>query len=161
MKAGPQDLPTSQTLLVYTVSSYALVSFLLALFLLSVGQAFFAALVDTSIMVLLSYVILWMKELSQRWYQMLTAMTGASLVIALFALPLYIARYMMGSESAFFDIATLLIYSLLVWNLAIFTHIFRHTLNIPYLAALLFAGLYAYISIRIIDILFFTTEIGA
>lgn len=161
MKAGPQDLPTSRTLLIYVVASYAVVSCILAMFQLSVGQAFFAALVDTIIMVVLSYVILWVKMVPQRWYQMLTAMAGVSLVIALFATPMVIVRFMVGPESANAGILSLLILGLVVWSFAIFAHIFRHTLDIPYLAALLISGMYTYISMRIINILFFTAEIGA
>jgi len=161
LKGSPQNLPTSRTLLIYAVSSYALVSFILAMFQLSVGQAFFAALVDITIMVVLSYVILWMKMVPQRWYQMLTAMAGVSLVIALFAAPMVLVRFIVGPESANAGILSLLILCLVVWSFAVFAHIFRHTLDIPYFAALLISGMYTYISMRIINILFFTAEIGA
>jgi len=161
MRAGPQDLPTSRTLLIYTVASYFVASFFLAIFLLPLGEAIFAAVVDATILVLFSYVLLWVKLMLQRWYQTLTAMAGAGLIIAVLALPMYVARYMFGPESALAIILSFLILGLLVWSLAIFAHILRHTLDVPFIIAIFISGLYTYVTMRIIDILFFTAEIGA
>ena len=67
LRMAPQDLPTSRPLLVYSLAAYALLALVLAWIQMTPGKALIAAVFDTLLMGLLSYVLLWARLMPQRW----------------------------------------------------------------------------------------------
>ncbi len=157
-RAAPQDVPTSQALAVASLAFYTLVGVFMSLFELSVGKALSAALVDVALLAILSYVVLWIRLWTERWYQTVTALAGCGSIIGLLAFPLGMWRVIVGPESHVAAVPTLLMIGLMVWNLIIIAHILRHALSVHVLLGGVLAGIYMYISLRVITILFFVPK---
>ena len=81
LKAAPQDIPASSSLLIVTLCCYFVVSFLLAVVKLSIVESLGAAAVDVVFLLFISYVIMWVKLTTNRWYQVATSLAGAGIVL--------------------------------------------------------------------------------
>lgn len=144
LKRGPQTLPSSSYLLALMLAAHLVTGVLLGLFSLSTQMALFSALVGTLMMVALVHGLLLLHRLHARVTQTLTALAGCEVLIGLLALPLT-ALYYTGGGMA--ELASLLSLLLLVWNVAVAAHIFRHALNVSVGMGVLFAIGYTLVSL--------------
>lgn len=156
LRIGPQDLPTSTTLLAGALLTYLLLAIVLSVLQMSVIKALLAAGVDTLLFAALSYFLLWARMLANRWVQTCTALAGSGVVLQLMALPFMIWQTRLGPESSMAIVPTALMMALLFWNLVVVGHILRHALSTNMGVGAVLATVYMYISLKIIGILFFT-----
>ena len=158
LRAAPQDLPASSALLIITICTYFLISLLIALVNLRFAQSLGAAAVDAVLLLFVSYVMMWIKVTTNRWYQMATSMAATSSVLGLIALPLSLIQAMLGTGSTLASFAILFLIGIMVWNLVVLAHIIKHAMDASIFIAALLAGFYMYLSLKIMSVLFFQAE---
>ena len=126
----PQDLPASSILLMLSLGIYTLVSMILSLFQLSVERAILSALLDTSLLILLTSSLLAIVRYSARISQTLTALAGTNSILGILCIPLlfWLKQFQPGEVA----LPELLLLVLIVWNIVVYAHILRHALEIPF-----------------------------
>lgn len=155
LKVPPQDLPTSSVLLGLAIAAYAVTSLLAAAMQLPAEKAVLAAALDVGLLGVLSYLVLWIRMLTPRWTQTMTALAGTGAVIAMFMLPFIFWQVNATTpETAFLPTVALL--GCMIWDMFIIGHIMRHALNVPMLLGGTLAAVYIYISWRVFSVLLFT-----
>jgi hypothetical protein len=146
LRRGPQTLPASSFLLYLLLAAHWGTGVLLGLFSFSPAMALLAALAGTLIMVALVHGLLLMHRLHSRVTQTLSALAGCEVLIGLLGVPLTALFYAGGGMA---ELAVLLSLLLLVWNLAVAAHIFRHALSVSMGIGVLFAIGYILISMSL------------
>lgn len=131
LRAGPQDLPASQTLLAAALAGYVFTGALLTAPLYGFGRSLLAAGVDAGFMWLYTTALLGALGLRPRTLQTVTALAGAGTVFNLLALPLIQTLVGVSPEqmSAGAGFSSLLYVVLLVWLLVVYGHVFRNALE--------------------------------
>lgn len=156
LKVAPQDLPVSSVLLGLAIAAYAVTSLFAAALQLPFEKAVLAAALDVGLLGTLSYLVLWIRMLTPRWTQTMTALAGTGAVIAVFMLPfIFWQANATTSETAF--VPTVALLGCMIWDMFIIGHIMRHALNVPMLLGGTLAAVYIYISWRVFSVLLFTT----
>lgn len=166
LKVGPQDLPASRFLAITTSVVYTLLSVVFNLDRLSLPIAFAAGVVDYALMAGLSYLLLWVRLVSDRWLQTITALAGSGIILTLFALGIEYGMIMLSPESSDPNIPDsgsthlfrLLGLAQIIWSAVIITHILRHALAAHILLAAAFTAVYVYVSYSVIVTLFFVVH---
>ncbi len=120
LRAGPQDLPATQSVLTLSLLAYTATSIVLSVTTQSFGSAVLYGLADTLTLAVLTYTLLIVRRLPQRLTQTLSALAGTGVVIGLFALPLVLIQ----------NVPPLLLLLITVWSLTVIGHILRHALNV-------------------------------
>lgn len=146
LRQGPQILPVSSFLLTLALAVHVGTGVLLGLFSLPFATALVSATAGTLIMVALVHVLLLAHRLNSRAKQTLTALAGCEALIGLMALPLATLFYAGGGLA---ELAMLLSLVLLLWNVAVAAHIFRHALNVSPGMGVLFAIGYTLVSLSL------------
>lgn len=155
LRAGPQDLPASYSLMALAVTGYAAVAVLVAhISLPAHSTAVLAAVVDTSLLVVLSRVVLWTRMLTNRWAQTLTALAGTGGLFELILWPIDLWQQQNGTVEPVFGLPLVLVLSILVWNVAVTGHILRHALSTSMFNGTLLAVVYTYVTISIFRAMF-------
>lgn len=163
-KAGPQDLPTSKFLLAVVLAAYGVFALLLSLGEKDLGVAMQMAIADTLLLVGLSYIVLWTRDVTERYVQMLTAIAGCAALLELVIWPLLLLQQYGANDGGtfFIVIATLLLWAWLIWEVAIFAYIFKHALDTSIWMGVIISLFYIFLSYRMMRTLFFvpqTTEV--
>ncbi len=156
LRMAPQDLPTSRFLLVASLATYAALALLLAWIQMTPGKAVIAAVFDTLLMALLSYVLLWARLMPQRWPQTCTALAGSGILLQVVALPITLWQKQFGPEDPMALIPSLLVLVVLFWNLVVVGHILRHALSTNLGVGAVLATVYMYVSLSVMKVLFFS-----
>ena len=120
LRAGPQDLPATQSVLTLSLLAYTAASIALSVTTQSFGSAVLYGLADALTLAAFTYVLLMVRRLPQRQTQTLSALAGTGAVIGLFALPLVLMP----------NVPPLLLLLVTVWSLAVIGHIMRRALNV-------------------------------
>lgn len=150
LQKGPQDIPASTGLQRMLLLVYACVS-LLILFLSSDGfNAVLQVLVEISLILALTWVILFFVNKLARYIQTTSALLATDAVISFFALPAMATLIGQGSEMAFVTIVLLMI-----WHWLVSGHIFSNALEKHFTFGLGVAFLYKLISYKVMDFLFY------
>lgn len=119
LRAKPQDLPASPSLLGATLISYTLTSLALATAGWVLERAILYALVDALTMALLTHTMLLLRKVPARLTQTLTALAGSGTLLGLAAWPLVAAQSPL-----------LLSFVMMVWSIAVTANILRHALSV-------------------------------
>jgi hypothetical protein len=154
LRAGPQDLPASQTLLGLSVSSYVVVSLLLSLPAYPVGTAVLAAVLDLGLLSAFAAALLYLFGKWARLPQTLTALTGTGALLGLLALPLVTVLFQGSEKSPLAGFAALFWLFLFGWSLLVVAHIMRHALAIAFPYAIGVSVLYALVALQLMALLF-------
>ena len=154
LRAGPQDLPASQTLLGLTISSYLLVSLLLSLPGFPAATAVLVAVLDLGLLVAFAVALLYFFGKWSRLRQTLTALTGTGTLLGLLALPLVYLLFRGPEENPIAGLAALCWMFLFGWSLLVVAHIMRHALSIPFPYAIGIAVLYTLVALQLMAALF-------
>ena len=85
LRANPQDLPDSDTLMLAALAAYGLADVIGVLDIVSVGGAVLAAAVDTLLLVAATHLALRWRHLENRVPQTLSALAGCGALISLLA----------------------------------------------------------------------------
>ncbi len=150
MRLGPQDLPASRVLLYLVAAAYAGAGFVVNVINLpDIGlfTALLSALVDTAVLMGVTALLLWVRDLGARYVQTATALVGTGALFTVMALPLVTLQAQAAPEGNF-AVAVALI-ALMLWNLNVVGHILRHALDTRFFIGLLLSVVYLYISISV------------
>jgi hypothetical protein len=152
-RRGPQDVPSSQTLLGLSALAYFAVG--LTLLGLETGWPEAAAQVLAEAVMLLGF--LWatlsVAGLKSRFIRTLIAMLGTDALISSFAIPLMIGIPQSPQAQGFYFGLLLL----MLWHLTVVAHIFRHALSRPLGVGLGVAIVYVVASYQMMLLLFAPT----
>ena len=143
LRKGPEDVPASPVLLKLCLLSYGLIG-LLGLLLMANAEASAAMLqmaIDIVLLVALVFGILNIRGYRARFVQTLTALAGTGTLLGLIFLPL--------APGMRHGIGPLLLLGLMVWNIAIITHILQHALSTSHGIALAYTLSYVAISLAV------------
>ncbi len=148
-KKGPQHLPASLGLLQTLIVIDVVVSFLMV----SISKDWFVSLLQAAVsallMVVLSWLMLYLGQKRTRFYQTAAALLGADTMISFFALP-GIASMMTGRGAALAFMVTI---ALMVWHWAVTGHIIRNALGQTLAFSLGLAFLYLLVSYQVMGLL--------
>jgi len=135
LKRKPQDLPVSTELLAVCLLAYTIGSFLLALISQTMIDALIAGIVEVLLVATMTYILLKIINVPERWLQTTTALSGTGAIFSFIAMPLFF-WIDLGSQlkSAGQPAAYLIIVLLVLWNIAVMAHIFRHTFSTSFTA---------------------------
>ncbi len=153
LKAQPQDLPASTFILKMVLLGYFMMSMVVAVLQWPLPFAALAALLDTVLLSILCFVLLWARMLSARFTQTLTALAGSGAMLGMVAVPLIVWQQKMGAPGE--GLATIPAALLLVWtgwNVTVMGHILRHALSTAFVLGLGLAAVYAYITLQLVRI---------
>lgn len=160
LKAGPQDLPASKLLMALVVLAYAMLVLMLTVGDQGPGTALQVAIVATLMLTGLVYLMLWVRDYTARYAQTLTAMAGCGVVLELLRWPLVILQQYGANDggSFFVVVAAILLWGLIVWEVAVIGNIFKHALDTSMWMGLIISCFYVFVSFRVMRTLFFTPE---
>ncbi|AWN16480.1 hypothetical protein [Salinisphaera sp. LB1] len=140
-RRGPQDMPGDQATLVVSIAAYCIVLFVQVALVGPLAAALVQAGLATLMLGLYVAVILRLRGLSNRFNQTATALFSSGTVLTLImlaptrALRPYLDALRSATDpsqvpmpSPLFALAYLVVG---IWGLAIYTHIYRHALNVP------------------------------
>lgn len=154
-KAKPQDIPSSRFLALITILFYTVLSLSISLIELPLAQSFFSALVDTTLLVALGLVSLWITGKPERRAQTVAALTGTGALLQIIAWPiLFWLSNTSDPQSSMLMIPRWSLLVLVIWNIVIIGHILRHALSVVLPITIGISVLYMYFTIRIASILF-------
>lgn len=126
-RAGPQQLPASGFLLGLVFAVHWLLGIVLEWLTQPLTESLLTALVDTLLPLAVVYGLLTLYRRPARLPQTATALLGSEVVLNLLLLPLGVWTVFGGVNAA---VPMLLSLLLVVWAVAVATHIFRHALNV-------------------------------
>ncbi len=132
MRAGPQDLPASQTLLTLVLGLYVATGALLTTPLYGIVPSLLGAALDGGFMWLYTLALLSAVGLRARTLQTVSALAGAGTVFNLLALPLVQSLADLDPqrlETGAGGFSSVLYLVLLVWLLVVYGHVFRNALD--------------------------------
>lgn len=163
LKAGPQDLPTSRFLLAILLLAYGMLVLFLSAGEKEPAMAIQVAVVAVVILAGLTYIVLWVRDLTARYVQTLTAITGCYAFLELGRWPLMMLQQYGadGGGTFFVVVAAVLLWSWLIWEVAIIAHIFKHALDTSIWMGVIISFFYVFLFFRVMRTLFFTTEVAA
>lgn len=149
-KKGPQDLPPSVWLLRLLVVVDVIVSFLMVSLRTKWLDSLLQAIVSALLIVVFSWVLLYLGRKWGRFYQTASALLGTDAVISFFALPA-MASMMIGRGALLAFIVTM---GLMIWHWAVTGHIIRNALGQTLTFSLGLAFLYIFGSYQVMALLF-------
>ncbi len=157
LRAGPQDLPASRFLLALTLVIYLAMGTLLSSLNLAWWQALLLVAVDTAILGGLAFMLLWVRQLPERFVQVFSALLGTGAFFELLALPLLfwqqqsVGAFQGAPEDAGMGVfvSALVLWLCLFWNLIVIGHILRHALSTLMPVGVALAVAYMFISISV------------
>jgi len=135
LRLGPQDLPTSKTLLGLTLIFYTIISLMSSLLQVSLGKALLSAIIDTALLVILVGSLLQVSSRYERITQTLTALAGTNTLFGIPTIPLvfFIGQKSLNNNQV--DFMVLLLFGVVMWNFIVYAHILRNSLEIPMFAS--------------------------
>ncbi len=147
-------MPASRELAVLCLLGYAASSFLLALATQSTQVAILSGLLDALLLAAISYALLLIWRLPQRWLQTTTALSGTGIIFSVAAMPLSYLLANTGNNNPLALLLFLSVIFLLVWNIAVMAHIMRHALSSSFAMGVLVAMFYVWVITATINNLF-------
>jgi len=161
LRAAPQDLPASRLLMGITLFAYGVMALFLTVGEMGLGTAIQVGLADALLLAGLAYIMLWVRDVTERYVQMVTAMAGSCALLELLLWPLLtLQQYGINDGGMFFVvIATILLWAWLIWEVAIIANIVKHALDASIWMALIISFFYIFISYGAMRTLFFTPEV--
>jgi hypothetical protein len=154
LRRRPQDDPLSYSALQWSIVTYVLMDLLQARASSDWPASLGLTLLDTLIMVLFVWSVLLLMKKSARLVQVLTALAGTGTVMGIVGLPLILQAIRTQAEDSPAGILVLGWLLMLVWNIAVQAHIFRHALSAGYGTGLLLAGLHTVLIVTLVETLF-------
>lgn len=129
-KAGPSDLPVSQSLLRITLFVYLLLGIAVNQLDSDLHTSLFVSLADVLVMMIATGLLLKLRGFQARYTQTLTALAGTGSCIAIIGMPIIWWFYQIKAELQPTSYAMLLMVGLMFWSLMVMAHIFRQSLEI-------------------------------
>lgn len=150
-RSGPQDLPASRFLLSLVIILNVLVSVFLASLEGELSQAVLQSVLAPALLALFLFGLLKFSNHSSRYTQTVTAGIGGDALITVLAVPPVLLGLIIPDVRGYVG---LLLFALMLWEIAVIGHIIRHAMDIPFMAGLGLALAYTALSYRIMMALF-------
>lgn len=151
LRTGPQDLPHSRFLMLLCILAYALVGLGVSLLDQDSTLALVSTIVDTLLLLALTWLGLWVRDHKVRAVQTMTALTGTGALFGLMGWPLIASLQQLGEDNS--SSLFLLLLALIIWNISVIGNILRHALDLPMWLGTGVALLYVYTSLRVMSVL--------
>ncbi|TAJ95219.1 MAG: hypothetical protein EPO31_02235 [Gammaproteobacteria bacterium] len=156
LRDRPQDLPAAGVLLGFCIGVYFATGVCVAWPGREFGEAVLISLMDTPILLGFTAFLLAVRSHTERWLQTATALAGAGTVFNLIAIPMVLlinmGSFSDGGITLWQSLLELSILTLLIWNIAVIGFIYRHALELPFLAALVVAFANVGLSVYLINL---------
>ena len=112
--------------------------------------AMLSGLVETVVLLSITFLFLYLRSVPRRWMQATTALAGTGFIFSLLVFPLYYMRVFLqvGPESQ--DLIMTAIIFLWFWNIAVMSHILKNAFSSSYILAAL--GALAYVAILMLSL---------
>lgn len=162
-RAGPQDLPASKFLMALMLIAYGFLALLLTLGEKEIGTAIQMAIADTLLLAALAFVVLWVRDFTARYVQLLTAMAGCLALLSLVLWPILLLQQL-GVEAGggfYLIVSSIFLWIWLIWDAGVIAHIFRHALDTSIWMGLILSFFYLFLSYRLMRTLFMAPETTA
>lgn len=157
-RRGPQDIPASRPLFALMFAFYLAATACLTAVAVDWPMAIKATLVDAAVMPAYVVAVLWLRNVTERCLQTLTAMAGVGALFSLAAIPPFMITAGMPASS-FSAFASVLVLVLFIWNVLVLGHILRHALAVAFPAGVLVA--LAYVAVSMVAAEFLVPEVLA
>jgi hypothetical protein len=154
LRKGPQDLPSSAGTVLAALSLYAILGTAFSHIQLPMGRALLQAGVDLGLLVGFTTLLLRWRGLGQRVPQTLVGMAGTGALFTLMAFPAMVSLLAAAEQGGDASLPSLLLLALMLWNLAVIGHIWRHALNTTLAIGMSLAVAYALLSLALLATLF-------
>jgi hypothetical protein len=154
LKAAPQDLPYSISLLAMMTFLYLASGVMVLGAAMDISQAAANMMLDAVVLYTFSYICLALPGLKARFVQTVTALTGIGIVYHILAWPLFVQIHGMQPDQQGVKISALLMLLLVSWQLLVFAHVFRHAMQLSMARALALSFGYLFLSMAAAEILF-------
>ena len=154
LRAGPQELPSSNLLLGLSLAAYMLIGAVSYGLRYPTGVALVASAVEAVVMCLLVAGTLAARQVGARLAQTLTALTGSGAVMTFLALPLH--AWLVSSQAAaqVGPAHALVVLGLTGWGLAVTAHILRHALSAALWVGMALSVAYLWVIVQAMDSVF-------
>jgi len=129
-KAGPSDLPASQSLLRIMLLVYLILGIIVNRLDSDWNTSLFVSVVDVLVLMVVAGLLLKFRGFEARYTQTVTALAGTGSCIAIIGFPIIWWFYQIEAEQQATSYAMLLMVTLMFWSLMITAHIFRQSLEI-------------------------------
>jgi len=146
-RSGPQDLPASGNILIMAVLASGIISLVGFSGMGITGSAMAQIIIATLFGLLFLRVALQFRGGANRFTQAATAMFGTDALLTMVALPATMGLDP-GAETAS-SLAVFWLLLVLLWTVAVISHIFRHALDLPLPGGILVAVLYLFLSLNV------------
>ena len=153
LKAGPQHLPYSLSLLAILTSLYVVSGVLVLTTSMNIGQAAANMVLDVAVLFAFSYFCLSLLRYRARFVQMVSALAGIGIVYHLLAWPLFIQIHNMQPQEQGAKIAALMMLLLVSWQVLVFAHVFRHSMQMSMMRALALSFGYLFLSMAAAEVI--------
>ncbi len=147
LRAAPQDLPHSRFLMLLCIGAYLLMGLVIASLDQSLGLALLSSGIDTTLLIGLAWLALWIRGYQSRIIQTVTAFAATGTLFELIGWPL--VAYLQQSSADDPSSLSFLLLVLIIWNIGVIGHILRHAVSVPMWVGTGIALLYIYTSIRV------------
>ena len=154
LRRGPQDLPFSVSLCVILIAIYVASGVLVLATSLEFGHAFANMALDAVLLAAFSYICLALLNYKARFVQMVSALAGIGIVYHLLAWPLFVQINAVQADEQSVRIFALLMLLLISWQVLVFAHVFRHTLQMSMGRALALSFGYLFLSMAVAELVF-------
>ena len=135
LRANPQDLPTSTSLLILALLAHFAVEMLTAFGKVPLWNAFFSSAASTLLLVAVIHTALLLRNLQVRVKQTLTALAGCGAGLILLA---FLAISLLHTQLPLWLVGL----PFLIWLLVVYGHILRHAFSISFGLAIAVSVLY-------------------
>lgn len=151
LRAGPQSVPASPSVLWLALLGHYTVGALLALFAMPPLFALLYALVGTLGMVAVVQGLLLLFKKQARTLQSLSALAAGEALLGVLLLPLSLLFYLGSSAEELRGLLAVLSLLVMGWNVALAAHIFHHALGVSRGLGFLYSVVYLIIAVTLGD----------
>jgi hypothetical protein len=142
LRANPQDLPTSNRLMLAALIAYGLADVIGVLDTLSLGSAALAAAVDTLLLIVATHLALRWRNAENRFPQTLSALSGCGALLSLLA-------WAAAGLTREWLPAPWVWVPMLLWYTLVFGHVLRNALSLAFPAGVAVSLLYIILSMGV------------
>ncbi len=138
LRAKPDDVPSSTTLLGATLVTYALISLASASILFPLNKALLYSFANLLVLFIFTHTLLLLRRFPERLTQTLTSLAGTGALFGLAALP-------------FTHLPELspVLFSLIIWSVAVTAHILSHALSVSFMIGVLASLGYLFVAFAV------------
>jgi hypothetical protein len=154
LRRGPQDLPPSPFLVYLALAAHAVSVVAQSVAIHPFGTALLSGIIDTAVLAVLTYSLLFLGRMPERIPQTLSALAGTGAFIGVLALVptgwWFFTREGGGDPGG----AWLLLLALVVWSLVVMGHVLRQALSTNLFVGLGLAAVFYWFAITVRETLF-------